>query len=83
MRSSSWQYMGCVLIGVGGAFSIAALAILWYLQKVFVNSLRFSAYHQPMIFGGVGMIIAGASALIVSRTKREGKTQERQDLKPS
>jgi len=75
MRSSGWQYVGCILVSIGGALSIAGSIVLLYLQKIFINSIRYSAYYPPMIFGGVIVIVAGTIALIISTTKKESKTQ--------
>jgi hypothetical protein len=76
MRSSSWEYSGFVLVGVGSAMLVVGLLTYFSSQILQGRTLRYSSYPVPMVFLGVLMMIAGTIALIRSRR------MSREDLPP-
>jgi len=82
MHSSDWQYLGYVLVGMGGALSISGSIAIFYLQKNPWTSHQYSSYPIPLLLIGVCIIVLGIVAFLRFKQKRKVETKEGEKLPP-
>lgn len=83
MRSSHWQYLGYMLVGVGSALSISGLiAFIYFQQPYLISSLartKYQPFTLPLFIVGICIIVVGIITFRQAREKRryeiEGEEQ--------
>jgi uncharacterized membrane protein YidH (DUF202 family) len=71
MRSSHWEYLAFVLIGVGAALLITGSVTFYYSQDSGRTNVRYGQYSVPLIIIGACLIILGVLAFL--RAKAIGR----------
>jgi ABC-type antimicrobial peptide transport system permease subunit len=70
MRSSHWQYLGFILIGVGSGLAIAGLIAFTYFQQYYWISSPYRAISLPLLIIGICFIGLGIIALWQANKKK-------------
>ncbi len=76
MRSSHWEYVGLVLVGIGAASSISGAITFFYFQQQSGTSPQYSSYPLPLLIAGICIIATGVIALIQARKKKHREESE-------
>ncbi|MCJ7793359.1 hypothetical protein MUP42_00340 [Candidatus Bathyarchaeota archaeon] len=73
MRSSDWQYLGYVLVGVGGSFAISGAIALYSLQQELLTKNQYSPYFLPILLIGIFIAALGIVAFFqyIRKKKKE------------
>jgi hypothetical protein len=84
MRSSDWQYLGYVLVGVGGSFTLSGAIALYIVQQELLNKNLYSDYFLPILFIGIFIAALGSMAFFqyIRKKKKETLPPPYPDLPP-
>jgi hypothetical protein len=77
-RSSDWDYIVYLSIGVGASLTITGSAALLYLQERALINQRYASLPLPIVFVGICFIAFGMLAFI----RRGGKARMEQETPP-
>ena len=69
MRSSDWQYIGYVLVAVGGAFIITGAIALLNFQQGQIK-IQYGDYFLPLLLVGLLLTVMGGLAFFKSKQKQ-------------
>jgi multisubunit Na+/H+ antiporter MnhG subunit len=79
MRSSHWQYLGYVLVGVGSGLSASGLiAFIYFQQPYLISSLaraKYQPFTLPLLIVGICIIAVGILTFRRDREKRRHETE--------
>ena len=70
MRSSHWQYLGYVLVGLGSGLFISGLVAFIYFQQHPGISSQYRSITLPLLIIGICIIILGILTFRRARKKR-------------
>ena len=76
MRSSHWEYLGFLLVGVSSASIVSGAATYWYLQQHSMVNPQYANYLLPLMIAGICIIPLGAFALFQAGRKKHMETSE-------
>jgi hypothetical protein len=71
MRSSSWEYVGYVLVTVGCSLALTGTVALFSLQQGNLRNMQYSPYLLPILVAGIVFAVSGAMAFIKAGKKRK------------
>ena len=75
MRSSHWQYLGYVLVGVGSGLSASGLVAFIYFQQRYWISSQYRSISLPLLIIGIFVIAIGILSFYRDREKRRHETE--------
>ena len=70
LHSSSWTYIGYVLVAVGCASAFTGTTAYSLLQQGALQNTQYSASFLPLLLTGIVALGFGVSALVLCRLKR-------------
>jgi hypothetical protein len=84
MRSSDWQYLGYVLVGVGGSFAISGAIAPYSIQQELLNKNQYSHYFLPILLIGMFITALGIVAFFqyIRKKRKETPPPPSPDLPP-
>jgi hypothetical protein len=84
MRSSNWQYLGYVLVGVGGSFALSGAIALYIVQQELLNKNPYSDYFLPILLIGIFITDLGILTFFqyIRKKKKETLPPPSPDLPP-
>jgi hypothetical protein len=71
MRSSDLQYLGYVLVGVGGSFALSGAIALYSLQQELLAKTQYSSYFLPILLIGILIVALGIVAFFLFIRKKK------------
>ncbi len=71
MRSSEWQYIGYVLVAVGGALILTGAISLYAVQQGLLVKTQYNDYFLPTLLVGLLLTALGVVAFFKSKQKQE------------
>ena len=71
MRSSDWQYIGYVLVAVGGALILTGAIALYAVQQGLLVKTQYNDYFLPTLLVGLLLTVIGVVAFFKSKQKQE------------
>ncbi|MCJ7424497.1 hypothetical protein MUP01_09565 [Candidatus Bathyarchaeota archaeon] len=82
MRSSHWEYLGYMSVGVGSALTACGSIAFSYFQSHFARSPQYSSYSIPLLIFGIGVMVMGVLAFVRYRKIRREEIEKGQYLPP-
>ena len=74
MRSSDWQYLGYVLVGVGGSFVLSGAIALYIVQQELLNKNLYRDFFLPILLIGIFIAALGSMAFFQYIRKKKEET---------
>jgi len=71
MRSSHWQYLGYVLVGIGSGLSVSGMVAFIYFQQRYWISSPYRSITLPLLIAGICIIALGVLTFRQARKKRK------------
>jgi hypothetical protein len=74
MRTSSWAYIGHVLVAVGGSFTLTGAVALFSIQQGALQNATYSSSFLPILIAGVCFAAIGIGAFALGRKSEKQET---------
>jgi hypothetical protein len=73
MRSSDWQYLGTVFLGVGSALAVSGSVAFYTYQQGSLTNTRYTPYFLPILLIGIVIAVIGAASFFNVRQRSRNK----------